>query len=157
MGQRITIFCDGATEPVNPGGEGCCAFVAFEGEVSGARGQPRPEPIKCAYALIGRSPEMTNNIAEWRAVLAALRWAENYLVLNPELQIEVRTDSQLVVKQANGVWGCHAEHLVKFRDAVQTILRREKRSIELVWVPREQNDVADALTRLAYEENKRQV
>lgn len=34
----LTVFVDGANEPVNPGGHMACAFAAFEGEVSGADG-----------------------------------------------------------------------------------------------------------------------
>lgn len=147
----ITIFCDGLTEPRNPDGYGCCAFVAFDGDVSGTRGAQRPAPLHQAYACIARPGDgITNNICEYRAVRAALKWA---VAAIPNEEIIVKTDSQLVVRQVNGDWACNKDHLRVLRDECRALLQRV--NARLVWVARDQNDVADALTRVAYAEARK--
>jgi ribonuclease HI len=148
---QITIFCDGSCEPVNPGGYACCGFVAYEGDVSGRRGATRPDPIFDKYGCIGNGPGMTNNIAEYRAVIAALKWAKKNFA---DRRLEFRTDSQLVVRQVNGQWDCNKEHLIVLRDQAREILFSFE-DAKLIWIPRDENDVADYLTRVAYDEARR--
>lgn len=149
---KVVVFCDGLTEPINPNGYGCCAFVVFVGDVSGRRGAKRPDPLHAVHACIARPGEnVTNNICEYRAVRGALRWLiENrHKQLKDCTEIEIRTDSQLVVNQVNGRWNVNAQHLRVFRDDCAQMLRQI--GARLVWVPRDENDVADALTRIAYQ------
>ena len=91
---------------------------------------------------------MTNNVAEYSAALACLRamykagWRGGVLL---------RGDSQIVVKQFDGSYGCHSELLAPFLGQ----LRKAGTffdSLKLEWVPREQNDRADAESRTAYVE-----
>lgn len=148
--KRVTIFADGLCEP-NPGGYGCCAWIAFEGDVAGDADVLRPPCIASSHGCIGHGVGMTNNISEYRAVRAALRWA----VANMrDAEIELRTDSQLVVRQINGLWACNADHLRDFRDECRALLA-QLQNAKIVWVARAQNDVADALTRIAYEGARR--
>jgi hypothetical protein len=49
------------------------------------------------------------------------------------------------------VWDCHAPHLIPFRNECQNLLR-DLPNASLRWVRRDENDVADALTRIAYAE-----
>lgn len=150
---KLTIFADGLTEPVNPNGYGCCAFVVFEGEVSGRAGAQRPDPIHEQYACIARPGDnVTNNVCEYRSVRAALRWAvENVHKAAKDREVEIRTDSQLVVNQVSGLWAVKAEHLRPYRDECAQMISELKGKAKLVWVRRDENDVADALTRKAYE------
>lgn len=150
---KLTIFADGLTEPVNPNGYGCCAFVVFEGEVSGRKGAPRPEPIHERYGCIARPGDgVTNNVCEYRSVRAALRWTvANVLQAAKGRHVEIRTDSQLVVNQVLGLWGVKADHLRKYRDDCAQMLSQLGDKASLVWVRRDENDVADALTRKAYD------
>jgi ribonuclease HI len=150
---KVVAFCDGLTEPTNPDGYGCCAFVVFAGEVSGRRAASRPEPLHACYACIARPGDnVTNNICEYRAVRGALRWLiENrHKKLKDCTDIEIRTDSQLVVNQVNGKWATNAVHLKVFRDECAQMLKQL--GARLVWIPRDENDVADALTRVAYQQ-----
>lgn len=152
---KVTIFCDGLTEPVNPNGYGCVAFVAFAGEVSGRKYANRPEPIHQSYACIARpGMNVTNNVCEYRAVRGALRWlvSNTHKSLKDCDEIEIRTDSQLVVKQVAGDWATNADHLRVFRDECRELLKQIKINTRLIWIPREENDVADALTRVAYKQ-----
>jgi ribonuclease HI len=146
MPRRLTIFCDGLTEPVNPGGYGCCAYIVFEGDVSGEKGAARPEPIAQKYGCIGHGQEITNNIVEYRAAIGALKWALKHA---PDAEIELRTDSQLVERQISGCYKCHNEKLMPLLAEARELLAQLP-NLKIVWVRREFNDVADALTKLAY-------
>lgn len=149
---KITVFCDGLTEPVNPNGYGCCAFIVFEGEVDGRVGAVRPEPIHSQHACIARPGDrITNNVCEYRAVRGALNWlvANRHVQIKDCTEIEIRTDSQLVVNQISGAWATNKEHLRKFRDECAQMVQ-QLGIVTLKWIPREENDVADALTRIAY-------
>lgn len=150
---NLTIFADGLTEPVNPNGYGCCAFVVFEGDVSGRAGVVRPDPIHAQYACVAwPGQNITNNVCEYRSVRAALRWTvENVNKAAKDRHVEIRTDSQLVVNQVLGLWQVKADHLRKFRDDCAQMLSQLNGKASLVWVRRDENDVADALTRKAYE------
>ena len=83
----MIIYADGCCEPSNPGGYACWGWVAAEGG----------QEIASGSGCIGHGPSMTNNLAEYRAVIEALRWAYKQGVQG----VAVKTDSQLVVKQVN--------------------------------------------------------
>lgn len=132
-----TVFCDGACEPHNPGGTGACAFVIFDSLAA--------PPIKSQAGIIPPAPDLTNNIAEYRALRGALRWLIEHPGNEP---VEIRMDSQLVVNQMNGTWACNKQHLATLRDECQSLMLKVP-SAKLLWVPREQNTKADDLTKQA--------
>lgn len=135
------VFCDGLCEPTNPNGWACWAFVAF---LDGERVHER-------YGCIGHGKGMSNNVAEWWAVREALRWLDEEY---DEPDASVMTDSKLVVEQINGRWDCHAHHLIQLRNEGQRFLYGMPR-VTVRWIPRDQNEVADHLTRVAYEEARK--
>jgi ribonuclease HI len=132
----LEIYCDGLCEPKNPGGYGCSAFVVFRDG----------EQIHQRYGCVGSGPEMTNNVAEYRAVRGALKWLAGN---RGDGSVQVMTDSKLVVEQVNGRWECNSDKLRPYRDDCRRLLRGME-NVMLLWVPRERNEVADALTRVAY-------
>ena len=137
---QVVIYADGLTEPTNPGGWGCWGWVATDGngtELASGRG------------CLGHGAGITNNLSEYRAALEATDWALAHGLRG----ITLRADSKLVVEQVAGRWGCYAEHLVPLRDELRARLAALEGAIE--WVPRSQNDRADALSRLAYHEARR--
>lgn len=135
----LIVNCDGLCEPRNPGGYACWAWVAtLDGEVR-AR----------AKGCIGHGPGMTNNLAEYRALIEAL-----HAVLAAHVDVdEFRTDSKLVVEQVNGRWAVKSEALRPLVAEARDLLAQS--SARLVWVPREQNAEADALSRRAYDQARR--
>jgi ribonuclease HI len=137
----LKVFCDGLCEPTNPNGWACWAFVAFS---DGAR-------IHEEHGCVGRGEGMSNNVAEWWAVRAALRWLDAEY---DDPDAVVMTDSKLVVEQINGRWDCNARHLLPLRNEGQHLLFGLPR-VTVRWIPREQNEVADHLTRVAYDEARR--
>ncbi len=144
----LTVFVDGANEPVNPGGHMACAFAAFEGEVSGAEGAQRPPPLAAHYKVFDRHPGATNNVAEYRALRGALGWLIKHA---PDAEIKIFMDSNLVVNQVHGSWACRAANLQPFLTECQEQLAKLSKA-SLHWVRREENAVADSLTRKAYTE-----
>lgn len=137
MIDAIEVYFDGSCEPVNPGGNMTWAFIVT------ADGLP---PLT-GSGFIEAAPENTNNVAEWLSLFYAISTiAESRLLSRARLVI--RGDSKLVINQLTGDWRCNAPRLAKARDQVLALLRCRQWSAE--WVPREQNERADALGREAY-------
>lgn len=149
-----TIFADGLTEPrFSAQKYSCCAFVVFDGDVDGTKTLAElPEPVAKQYACIARPGEAsTNHVAEYRAVRAALNWL---IAKGEQGEVELRTDSQLVVRQISGAYACNKDHLRTLRDDCRELLKQLP-NVRLVWVSREQNIPADELTNIAYAEARR--
>lgn len=93
---------------------------------------------------------MTSNFAEYTALAEALKKLKS---LGMEGDVLIRSDSKLLVGQMSEGWkvkgGMYVEKLKEVRD-----LMREFGSIRFEWVPREQNQEADLLTRIAYEKQR---
>ena len=133
---QLVIYADGLCEPFNPGGWACWGWVALEDG----------QEIASGHGCAGHGRGVSNNLAEYKAAVEAMRWA----VAQRRKGVLLRTDSQLVVRQAAGDWDCHAQHLLPFVEELRYLLRQAQGRIE--WVPRERNQRADALSREAYEE-----
>ena len=129
---KLTIHADGICEP-NPG-KAAWAFIVFDeaGEV-----------LHEDKGYLG--DDRTNNYAEYTAVGKAARWCVEFA---RGKQIELLTDSQLVVNQVNGVWQCQKEQLQTLRDRVKELFEMHE-YITLGWIKGTDNQ-ADILTRHAY-------
>lgn len=134
--KKLTIKCDGLCE-TNPGGIGTWAFIIYD---------ENGEIVTEDYGVAGEGMGTTNNVAEYRAVIEALHWL---LALSDDYDVVILTDSLLVVNQVTGKWDCHSPHLRKLRsEAYELICINDVSAVE--WIPRNENQAADALTRLAY-------
>jgi probable phosphoglycerate mutase len=89
----------------------------------------------------------TNNYAEYQAVIAGLRHIE---ATSPGSNVLVRMDSKLVVEQLSGRWQIKHPELRELAHEAIRIMRNL--SVELQWVPREQNSAADAAANRALDE-----
>ena len=129
---------DGLAEPRNPG-TGTYGFVIYDGQRRLSEGS----------GLAGR--EVTSNYAEYTALAEALKKLK---VLGIKGDVLIRSDSRLLVGQMSEGWkvkgGMYLSKLKEARD-----LMREFGSIRFEWIPREQNQEADVLTRIAYESANR--
>ena len=103
---------------------------AEDGTVLDARGE-----------AIGKA---TNNVAEYRGLLAGLEAA---LERGVE-EVEVVSDSELLVKQMRGEYKVKNETLRELVDAAEALARRLKR-VRYTAVRREHNDLADRLVNEA--------
>ncbi len=86
--------------------------------------------------------KMTNNMAEYEALLHAVSWAQAASVET----LRVYTDSELIARQVSGVYAVKNVQLKKYfqavKDTVASFLKFEIRHI-----PRERNGIADKLAR----------
>ena len=130
----ITAHVDGGARG-NPGSAGYGAVITDD------TGQVLAE----LYAGIGVS---TNNIAEYRGLLAALEWALEHR----HSRLHVRSDSLLVVQQMLGNYKVKHEGLIPlYRQARHLVARIGDVTFE--HVRREQNKEADRLSNLGMDQN----
>lgn len=125
-GTRLTVHADGASRG-NPG-EAACAAIVLD-----ARGEE----------LLRRSRRLgvaTNNVAEYEAVLMGLDLAAQL----GAREVELRLDSELVVRQLNGQYKVKHPGLqplyARAIKALQTFV-----SWHIIHIPRKENAAADKL------------
>lgn len=145
---RVIINCDGLCEP-NPDGVATAGWLAVD--------EGKAKTIKQSHFTVelDEGEMATNNIAEYAAVQAALGWVthKRLFFLTYKKSVLVRTDSQVLVNQLTGKWNCHSPNLRPRMLATMQLLRflrDEGVTVEIEWVPREQNEAADELSRQAY-------
>jgi len=119
----------------------------------GSRGNPGPSAIGAVVGgkeygkAIGHT---TNNVAEYSAVVFALKKAKQLLTkkVAKETDVELRTDSELLVKQMN------AEYKIKDTDLQPLFievwnLMQDFKSVAFIHITREKNKKADSLVNRA--------
>jgi ribonuclease HI len=92
----------------------------------------------------------TNNVAEYAAVVLALRKAHKLGATD----IDLRLDSKLLVEQLNGRWRIRHAGLIGLHREAQQLLAGF-RSYRITHEPREMNRAADALANLALDDPDR--
>jgi len=119
----------------------------------GSRGNPGPAAIGAVVGEREYSQSIgntTNNVAEYTAVIFALKKAKQLLTKSgaKKTHVELRTDSELLVKQLN------AEYKIKDADLVPLFidvwnLKQAFASIKFTHVLRERNKLTDKLVNRA--------
>ena len=127
LDRGLTIHTDGGSRG-NPG-PAACAFVVEKNDTE----------IFCKSKFLGTA---TNNFAEYSGVITALDWLiEN----NTYSMVNFYLDSELVVRQINGLYKVKDENLKKLFLEVLTKIKETKVRIIFKHVPREENSRADFL------------
>ena len=128
---KIIIEADGGSRG-NPGisGAGAVLIDASTGNV-----------LKEISESVGIA---TNNVAEYTALFLGLEAA---FELDPEASVLVRMDSKLVVEQMSGRWKIKHPDMMTLGAKVQKLIAGK--DVEFIWIPREQNGLADALANKA--------
>ncbi len=119
----------------------------------GSRGNPGPAAIGVVVGRkeygeqIGRA---TNNIAEYSAVVFALKKAKQLLTKTVARQtdVEVRSDSELLVKQLNGEYKIKNKELQPFFIDIWN-LKQDFKSVTFTHITRDKNKEADRLVNRA--------
>lgn len=130
---RMILNTDGASRG-NPGPAGAGAFLA----------KPDGTLVGAYKKYLGQA---TNNVAEYQAVILGLEEAAKA----GATEIELRADSELVVRQLTGVYKIKDPTLA---DLARIVKAKEKRFRRVLYrhVPREQNVIADRLSNEAIDE-----
>ncbi len=122
----------------------------------GARGNPGPAGIGVVLTRpdgdvideVARGIGVaTNNVAEYRALIAGLELALEHGVC----ELEVLLDSQLVVSQVKGEWKIKSDQLRSLAVEARSLLGRF-RNFSISYVPRELNADADKLANQGMDE-----
>jgi len=125
----------------------------------GSRGNPGPagygvriedEQTVLVEELRGALGVATNNVAEYHGLLAALEWAAGRGVD----ALEVRSDSELLVKQMLGVYRVKNPGLQPLHQKARLLAARVGR-VRFQHVRRELNKDADRLANLAMDEGQK--
>ena len=141
MNEYVAWF-DGACEPVNPGGTATSGAIIKdkEGNVLLEEG-----------CRVRKGEGMSNNLAEYAAIIRVFE----YLMSRSPGHVIVHGDSNLVINQLNGKWaarkGLYYSTYLEARELLYR-LRSLGWQIDLLWIPRTQNEECDALSRGALEE-----
>ncbi len=125
---KALIFADGASSG-NPGDSGIGIVIEIGDKI-----------IEIAK-YIGKA---TNNIAEYKSLIHALKKS----LEQKADTIEVYMDSELVVKQVNGIYKVRSQNLSQLYKQVQSLLKRFK-CYNIKYIPRTMNKRADSLAKEA--------
>jgi ribonuclease HI len=122
----------------------------------GARGNPGP--AAAGYVIKNELGEVvveggtylgvaTNNLAEYKAVVAALQATETLCTPNKDdlQRISFFLDSKLVVEQLSGRFKIKNQNLAQIAQEINDTLKKRSISATFTHIPRAQNAHADAL------------
>lgn len=130
--KKIIIYTDGASRG-NPGPASYGFTISSGGTLIYEEGK-----------YIGAT---TNNVAEYTAVLEALKYLKNKFP-NKKLKISLFADSKLVAEQLSGRYKIKSPHLKIIIEKIK-ILAIELGGVIYSHVPRSQNTIADRLANQA--------
>ncbi len=133
---EVLIFCDGGARG-NPGPAAIGALVL----------DPATDPPTRLATVSERIGVATNNVAEYRALIAGLHAAVPY----GARVAHVRADSMLVIRQLQGAWRVKQPHLRPLHEEARALLAAYE-VVDLAHVPREQNTDADLLVNAALDQ-----
>ncbi|MEN9679951.1 MAG: hypothetical protein RLZ57_1080 [Actinomycetota bacterium] len=132
MARNFVIFADGGSRG-NPGPAGYGSVVIEENKV-----------VTELSEFIGTA---TNNVAEYRGLIAGLQYVNS---IDPDATVEVNMDSKLVVEQMSGRWQIKHEGMREMAKAARAA--HNPSLVTYKWVPREENSHADSLANRALDE-----
>ena len=104
----------------------------------------KDEQGRLITSISQRIGQATNNQAEYKAVIAALEKATRL----GAREVDIRSDSQLVVRQISGEYRVKKASLKPLYQRVKQ-LQRQLQGFTITHIPREQNTEADNLAHLA--------
>ncbi len=129
---ELTIYSDGASRN-NPGEAGAGVYILRDGT-----------PVEKIARYLGTT---TNNVAEYTAAIMGLEYA----VRQRATRVTLIADSELLVKQLNGLYKVKNEGLKPLHAKAKELIARIG-AVEVQYTPREQNREADALANKAIDE-----
>jgi len=130
---EIVVYCDGGSRG-NPGPSAIGAVVL----------DASSDPPRRLAVVSERIGVTTNNVAEYRALIAGLEAAAPY----GARRVRVRAVSKLVVEQVKGTWKERQPHLRPLLEQARALLAAYT-DVDLQHVPRAENADADALVNAA--------
>jgi ribonuclease HI len=138
MKGKLRAYFDGSCGPNNPGGKMGIGWVIYDGD-----------SVVGKYSLtIPADYSNTNNIAEHSALNSLLCYIMNNL---EPCSIEIMGDSNMVINQITRRWGAKSKHKYKkvLNESYMVLgkLNSEGFDLKFRWIPREENEHADMLSK----------
>lgn len=134
---NVVVYCDGGSRG-NPGKSAAAFVVTTRGKV-----------IHKGSVFLGES---TNNVAEYSAVILALKWlVKNLSGISNEVTLIL--DSELVVRQLNGFYKVKNSKLKILFSTIKDIENKITAHINYTSVRREKNHLADSLVNQVLDKN----
>jgi ribonuclease HI len=130
---KLIIYIDGASRG-NPGNASAGVVILDEQQM----------PVLERKKYLGKT---TNNVAEYQALILALQEVSSM----GGIQVEIRTDSELLARQWNGEYRVQNSGLIPLMQQARS-LARQLQSCTVTHVPRERNKRADELANQAIDE-----
>lgn len=127
---NYTIWYDGSCEPINPGGTAAWGVVVRD---------KNNDLVGTHNGVIGRGEGMSNNVAEFAAATKALRIILGLGLTNNGCSVLMQGDSLMSVNILNGKWKAKKGLYLPYYEQAGI-------KVEIRWIPREQNEEADALS-----------
>lgn len=133
---EIKAFFDGMCEP-NPGGIATWGIVIYKNN----------DIIHqdCGIAVEPYTPQSTNNVAEYTALINTIQYCLNKGLLT----ITVYGDSQLAIRQITGEYSVNSPNIIPLYERVIKLTKNFD-NISFEWVRRELNQEADIMSKKAY-------
>ena len=133
MARTLNITADGGSRG-NPGPAAYGAVVTENGKI-----------LKELFAPIGIA---SNNVAEYNGLLAGLQKIHE---LDPTASIDVRMDSKLVIEQMSGNWQIKHPGMRELAKLCRNA--HDPKLVTYTWIPRNDNQHADALANEALDDH----
>lgn len=137
MINEAVVYTDGGSRG-NPG-QSACAFIVFIGS-------------KKIFSKAFYLGVKTNNEAEYEGLIRSLVWINNNKNLFIEKEIKIVMDSELIVKQINGVYKVKSESLRPYFNKAVIIKNNSGLKISVNHTKRENNKDADSLVNKILDE-----
>lgn len=133
---QLSAWVDGACEPRNPGGTATYGMVVKD---------PSGRVLESQGGVIAVGPEASNNVGEYGGLLRFVEW----MIARRYKQAVVYSDSRLLINQMIGDWRVKGGLYAPFHAKVVGLIAARKLKLVFCWVPREENQEADALSKKA--------
>jgi ribonuclease HI len=137
----MVLYFDGLCEPKNPGGVATYGYVLYNVDLK----------FREEFGVVGAGmfgDDVSNNVAEYTAMIRGMAYL---LHTGYRGQLSVRGDSQLTIKQMRGEYKVRAHRLISLH-AKAVKLKGDFEAVTFEWIPREENEEADLLSRKAFDE-----
>jgi len=130
----IVAYCDGSSLKGGGAGAGVVLIVPYS----------KGTKFRCSLP-IGKG---TNNEAEYHAILLAIKKINSMPSIDIDEEIVIFTDSELAVKQIAGEYQVKNKNLKAIHSQIVKLVSKYT-NLEVKHLPREDNEQADALSRIA--------
>lgn len=120
----ILIYTDGGSRG-NPGKSACSFLIVKNQEI--------------IYEQSKYLGVKTNNEAEYNAIISALEY-----IKNKEKEIEIKSDSELVIKQLKGEYKIKKSHLLELNNKIKNLIQKNHLKVKFSNLRREDTFISQA-------------